>query len=644
MKRAPVVPFPLLHIRPGDDFYKHVNGRWLRAVKTPPFLSYYGVSEEIEEIIRNQQITLIKDCIHTFQKNPDDKLLCNKIARFGLSSLRPSVQNESIDLLKKMLKNIHCMRDISEVGSTLGEFARYRISSVISIYSYFKSGKDTTQHFSIGIGELGLPDNEYYVVHSKENTSTLISYGKLLDTLAKMLSEDPLSGIIPFESHLANTLESLRSDDEVFIKGDELHKKFPIFPWETFWLQFGLPEWKTYTFRIDCLTWIKGLEHYLKNVELDDWKRLLSAHLILHALPLLPPPYDDIHSAFYDRRLRGQTQKLPQIVLTVKYLQEWMTTTLSCLYLKTHIDQSIKKEAKIFTKKIQDAAVHRLREIDWMDPTTKKEAIQKIQRMYVGVGFPDTMPSPSNVDLTVNNLFQNILLLGEERTHDDIKSLGKKKNINSEWDDPIFAVNAYYYSETNQMIIPAGSLLWPFYSKVSPYGWNFGGLGAVIGHEMTHAFDSDGKDYNEYGEKVNWWKESDLSAYEKKTHAIISLFNKAKVLDHAVNGNKTLNENIADLGGLAIALAALETDMTESNLSEIKKKEAYRNFFNSFAVSWRIKEKPEKILQGLFMDRHAPAPLRVNLIVNQFDQWYSAFDIRETDALYIAPEKRIRIF
>ena len=268
---------------------------------------------------------------------------------------------------------------------------------------------------------------------------------------------------------------------------------------------------------------------------------MLSAHLILHALPLLPPPYDDIHSAFYDRRLRGQTQKLPQIVLTVKYLQEWMTTTLSCLYLKTHIDQSIKKEAKIFTKKIQDAAVHRLREIDWMDPITKKEAIQKIQRMYVGVGFPDTMPSSSNVDLTVNNLFQNILLLGEERTHDDIKSLEKKKNINSEWDDPIFAVNAYYYSETNQMIIPVGSLLWPFYSKVSPYGWNFGGLGAVIGHEMTHAFDSDGKDYNEYGEKVNWWKEKDLSAYEKKTHAIISLFNKAKVLDHAVNGNKTLN-------------------------------------------------------------------------------------------------------
>jgi len=254
------------------------------------------------------------------------------------------------------------------------------------------------------------------------------------------------------------------------------------------------------------------------------------------------------------------------------------------------------------------------------------------------------MPSPTNIDLTVNNLFQNILFLGEERTRDDIKSRGKKKNINSEWDDPIFAVNAYYYSETNQMIIPAGSLLWPFYSKISPYGWNFGGLGAVIGHEMTHAFDSDGKDYNEYGEKVNWWKESDLSAYEKKTHDIISLFNKAKVLNHAVNGNKTLNENIADLGGLAIALAALETDMAESNLSEIKKKEAYRNFFNSFAVSWRIKEKPEKILQGLFMDRHAPAPLRVNLIVNQFDQWYSAFDIRETDALYIAPEKRIRIF
>lgn len=161
---------------------------------------------------------------------------------------------------------------------------------------------------------------------------------------------------------------------------------------------------------------------------------------------------------------------------------------------------------------------------------------------------------------------------------------------------------------------------------------------------MTHAFDSDGKEYNEYGVEENWWTQKDNEEYKKRTNSLVQLFSKAKVLGHKVNGILTLNENISDLGGIAIALDALKLELGQEKLTKEEIKKAYQNFFIAYAVSWRIKEKPEKILQGLFLDRHAPAPLRVNLIVSQFDEWYEAFDIQTKEKLYIPPEERIRIF
>jgi len=234
--------------------------------------------------------------------------------------------------------------------------------------------------------------------------------------------------------------------------------------------------------------------------------------------------------------------------------------------------------------------------------------------------------------------------LGEDSTNSDLLKLNKNVDIENRWEDAIYAVNAYYYSEVNQIILPAGSLQWPFYHLLAPQGWNFGGLGAVIGHEMTHAFDSDGKNYNEYGVEENWWTANDNIEYKKRTTALVELFNNSKVLGHSVNGILTLNENISDLGGLAIALDALKLEITSQTLPKEAEKQVYQNFFIAYSVSWRIKEKQEKILQGLFLDRHAPAPLRVNLIVSQFDEWYTAFDIKVSDKLYIPPEERIRIF
>ena len=215
------------------------------------------------------------------------------------------------------------------------------------------------------------------------------------------------------------------------------------------------------------------------------------------------------------------------------------------------------------------------------------------------------------------------------------------KVITESWDEPPYAVNAYYFNETNQFILPAGSIQFPFYKKDS-VGWSFGGLGAVIGHEMTHAFDMEGKDYNATGEKGSWWTKRDTSAYSRKTKLLVDLFDKGKILKHPVDGDLTLSENISDLGGLGIALDALLHEL--EGFSDAERKKELRNFFIAYAVSWRIKDKPRKQLQRLFMDVHAPAELRVNYIVSQFQEWYDLFDVSTGDDLYIPPEERVRIF
>jgi predicted metalloendopeptidase len=305
-------------------------------------------------------------------------------------------------------------------------------------------------------------------------------------------------------------------------------------------------------------------------------------------------------------------------------------------------EPEIKRETGRFVEELVDVAKDRLQETEWLQPSTRKQAVEKVQRMILSIGYPDRFAKLSIPTVKSDNLLENLLQLGEWQTSYEISRLGETRKEQKDWDEPVFAVNAYYYSQSNEMVIPLGSLYWPFYSSTAKLGWNYGGLGCILGHEMTHAFDKEGKEYDPDGFPKKWWTESDNRAYNKKSRSLIQLYNQQTILNHPVSGSLTLSENIADLGGMAIALNALNRHLEKSGDDDRKK--AYQQFFLSYAVSWRLKEKPEKTLQSLFLDHHAPPSLRVNLIVSQFDEWYSAFEIQETDPMFIPPEKRIRIF
>ncbi len=638
LPRFPQVPPIQVLKRPGYDFYEYVNSAWLRSVKTPPWRAAFGVSEELEEKIK-QEFSKYLD-----PKDTRSKLLA-QVGHVAQSALRSSLQKNNVSLLKQILQDVHCLRDSKDICIMLAQMTKYRITSLLSFYTYYEAGKRVYCRPALSIGQLGLPDTTYYFGAAPGKSKTLAAYGAMLDKVGELLELPmPLSPVVQIESYFAKAILVTQTEDETYVKGAELKNLYPGFAWNEFWGTLGFSTWETSRFRLNPAGWIQAVTKALTKLSIEEWKLLLTVHIILHAFPMLPPPFDEIHFEFFEHRLKGQSKKLPQKELTIRLLQDWMPGIMSRLYLKDFVPPSLKSTATEFTNLIRSAAVKRVQMTEWFSSTTKKKAILKIQNMRTGVAYPNKFPPLPDVTLTPDNLLKNILVLGEDHTHKEIDQVNKVCDIENTWDDAIYAVNAYYYNDTNQMILPAGGLQWPFYHAKAPRGWNFGGLGAIIGHEMTHAFDSDGKDYDENGKKSDWWTQSDNREYNKRTKAIIALYNQAKVLGHPVSGKLTLNENISDLGGLAIALDALRLELQGIHASPEEQKEAYQHFFISYAVSWRIKEKPEKVLQGLFLDKHAPAPLRVNLVVSQFDEWYEAFDIQPNDALYIAPQHRIRIF
>ena len=345
--------------------------------------------------------------------------------------------------------------------------------------------------------------------------------------------------------------------------------------------------------------------------------------------------------------MRSRTSRTKPFVLFAKDksdCQSDLSKPLSILYKNYFLKDSFKRKATKFIEKIRISA---LKQIDsktsWMEDETKKKAKKKVKDMILSIGWPDSYPKFKLPLLQTDNLLENIYLLSSNSTDEDISLFYKKTGIPGKfWDEPSYIVNAFYYNEINEFIVPAGSLFYPFFGSTKSKGWNYGGLGCVIGHEMIHAFDDDGKDYDEHGYYNPWWQPRDNRRFHVMSKKLIDLYNNSTIFGIHMNGKLTLNENIADLGGISIALEALKDEI--KFMSEKEKKYELQQFFLSYAVSWRTKEEKQKVLQGFILDRHSPAELRVNNIVSQIDEWYDAFDIKVEDLLYIAPEDRIKIF
>jgi putative endopeptidase len=637
-------------ILPGDNFYLHVNSYWIKKTHIPESSVSYSVNEEIQDQIDEKLFEILRECEIFASKgiNAKGSKIRDIIGRLILSSMRFKVQKNSKFLLKEKIQNLHCIRSLDDIGEVLGYLCKHNVSTILGTYLQLERTEEDTSIYNLVItdGSLGLPDDTYYRATAPGKLRTLYSYIQLVKKLCNILEIEDLSTVIPIEAFFSAHIEkngSAKDNNNNLFKGVDLVKRFPKFPWKTFFQSYGIENFLENTFRIHSTKYIEVIEKSFSSIVFEQWKQLFILHTILHALPLLPPPFDDIHFDFFEKRLRGQKKKLSQNYLTLNLVRDYLSVPLSILYKEKYLEDSLKKDATKFIKTIQDSAVKQIDSNSWLEPNTKKRATKKVKDMVLCIGWPEKYPILYIPPLHTDNLLYNIYALAASKTFQEVQLLNKKTTPGVTWNEPNYLVNAFYYNEINQFVIPAGILMYPFFNKnKKALGWNYGGLGAVIGHEMIHAFDVDGKNYDENGVFKHWWSNKDLKKFHSFSKKLIEQYSLSKVFNVSVDGKKTLSENLADLGGLSIALEALKKEI--SSLNDSEKKEELKQFFISYAVSWRTKEEKQKVLQSLFMDVHAPAEFRVNNIVIHFDEWYSAFDIEVSNNLYVPPEERIRVF
>ena len=602
------------------NFYRWVNSSWLSKSKIPAYQSGISVSDELEDCIEKRIMNLLLP--------PPATPFGHSISLLSHSALTSRTQQTSVVLLTQILGTLNCIETTDDLARHLGGLAAARITSIFSL--------------TLNV----LPSNrvELSITPDPAGTDTYdrtASYRHMLRELGKEVHIPDLETVIPFERHLNDTYDRLYTETPpVKTSIRSLSKRFPGFAW-ALWCEAA-----TGSCDLDAPIYIRNIP-YIKFLisqlrqPIAVWKLFLARIYVVHAARYLPPPFDTLHHAYFGRILKGQRVKTPQHRLFYTIVSNYLTEPLSKALWEELGDPKHLHSFRAFTHRILDAAKKRMETVEWMRPATRVAAAEKLNSTLLELARPRSWNTYKPPPLDNDCLLRNIYTLGRWNTEQNLKRVGKPY---TNWEEGIFVVNAYYFNENNEMMIPYATTLPPFYDEKAPLGWNYGSIGAVIGHELCHGFDEDGKDYDPKGRHKVWWTRKDLRSYKRTTRRLVRLYNKQRVLGQPVNGSKTLSENIADLGGLGIALDAFKQDLDDKGITGEARRRALQTFFISFAVSWRTKTRPEKERTSLLTDRHAPAELRVNLIVNQFDEFYEAFGVKEGDKMWREPSARIRIF
>ena len=603
-----------------EDFYEWVNGAWLEKTVIPPHFTEYSVSQELDDCITEKSLKIIKG----------SEMLKPLVS----SVMDPEVQMNSVEYLKEILAEITFIKTPEDIFEHLFILCKRGIGGAFYLGNY--NGPDKVNCLFIDSGNCGLPPDFY------RDSGTMYHYRAFLKKIEAVFECEGLAKVLNTEKHMAEMSEQLYSNGKCNIRGSGLERKFPSIPWARMFQILGLEGWKKTCVYYSSPRWFRYIGKAVREIPVKYWRWYIMRCYIMNSIQFLPAPYNDAHFEFFGRIMKGQEVKIPQELQLVRIVHNYMLHDFSKMFWDEVGDPAIVPEIRRFAKSLVESAKRRIEAADWLLYKTRLAAVKKVDAMDIQTVRPSSWVSVGAPVLLEANLLKNIHNLSERNTATILGLIGTTSMI---WEEGTYKVNAYYFNYKNQMIIPYASCLSPFYSEKESAAYNYGSLGSIIGHELCHGFDEEGKEYDENGDMKRWWTRKDNLHYEKRSKALVRLFSRQKVWGKHVDGFDTLSENIADLAGLGISLQALKDDLQRRRVVDPEDvKGEYREFFVAYAISWRTKSRKRLEEYSLLADPHSPAYLRVNLSVSQFDEWYAAFGVTESSKMFIKPADRIRIF
>ncbi|RMH66041.1 MAG: M13 family peptidase [Calditrichaeota bacterium] len=637
-------------VRPQDDYYHYMNGTWLREFEIPADKSNYGTFTKLYDEAQQHLKDIIEEAAHAQNAQPGSEQ--QKVGDL-YKSFMDSARIEALGLkpIQKDLKQIAAMKNHQDVVDMMAAFSKASISKPFGIW-VDQDAKNTTQYIAyINQGGLSLPDRDYYLSDNERFKSIRQAYMKHLEKMFTMAGmahpADLAQSVFDLEKKIAQkhwTRVAQRDRNKTYNKftRDALKKSAPQFDWDRFFTQSEMD-------KIDQLIvrqpdYIQAFGKLFKQTPVSVWKAYLSYKLLSDAAPYLSSDFVNENFDFYAKTLAGVPQIRPRWKRGVSLTEGVLGEAIGKIYVSRFFKPEAKERMKQLVANLKEAFHDRLEQLDWMSPATKEKAKAKLAKFGTKIGYPDKWKDYSALEITADDLIGNLRRAALFEHKRQMDKLGKPID-REEWHMYPQTVNAYYNPSMNEIVFPAAILQPPFFNMEADDAVNYGGIGAVIGHELTHGFDDQGRKSDGDGNLTDWWTEEDAKEFEKRAQRMVEEYNKFSPIEGMhVNGAFTLGENIADLGGLTIAWYAYHKSLKGKEAPVIDGLSGDERFFLGWAQVWGRKYREDELRRRLKTDPHSPSEYRVNGIVTNMPEFYSTYQVKEGDGLFTPDSLRVRIW
>jgi len=633
--------------RPQDDLYQFVNGRWLLRTQIPADKSNYGSFTGLADAAQENIRTIINEAAK-HPTNANSQKVGDLHASFMNEEL---IDKLGINPIKPQLDAIDSLSNMEELFRHMGYLNSIGVGGPVGFF-VTTDAKNSSRYLSAMVQSgTSLPDRDYYLEEGEKYATAreaLKSYIATLFTLAKIPGgEQAATDILALEIKLAEIQwprTELRNAEKrynlYYVK--DLPTLTPSLPWKSFFEAAGVPD----IVEINVMTpsFFEGLDKIGNSLSLDIAKQYLRFRILDTAADYLPKPFVDANFDLYRKQLGGVPEQEPRWKRGVDTTGSVLGEAVGQLYVAKHFKPEAKQQMDELVANLMKAYEISIDDLAWMSDTTKERALEKLHKITPKIGYPNKWRDYSKLEIKADDLLGNMQRASEFEHNRMIKKLGEPVD-KEEWGMTPQTVNAYYNPTKNEIVFPAAILQPPFFDAEADNAANYGGIGAVIGHEISHGFDDQGSKYDGDGNLQNWWTDEDKAAFGKLTGQLVAQYEGYKVLDgKPLNGNLTLGENIADLSGMAIAYKAYILSLNGKDAPMIDGFTGPQRFFLGWSQIWRRLYRDEELLNRLLTDPHSPSHFRANGPVTNLKAFYEAFDVKPGDKLYKKPEDRIQIW
>lgn len=640
-----------LSVKPGDNFYLYANGTWIKNTPIPGSKTRWGSFDMLAE----ESSQALKGLLEDAAAKPGKNTLMKRVGDFFASGMdSAAIEKLGYQPIKKYLDDITKLKTKEDVLAHINYMRSHSIASPLYRIGVGQDVRNITSYIiSIGQGGTSMPDRDYYLKNDTRSQGIRKEYVTYVTKLFSLCGADDATAaknaatILQLETSLAGAQMSrveMRDPVKLYNKFavTALNAKTPNINWGTTLSQLGYTS-KTDSVVVSNPKFLGFIDSLVNTIPVDDWKTYLQWNVIRDASPYLSSAFTDANFV-YNKALSGQKEQTPRWQRVSGLVDGLLGDLLGQLYVDKYFKPAAKERMKALIENMVQTFDSRIQNLDWMSAETKIRALNKLHAFTRKIGYPDKWKDYEGLVIKRDDYLGNLLRCNEWRYKDNISRLGKPVD-KTEWGMTPPTVNAYYSPQKNEIVFPAGILRFPFFDFEADDAINYGGIAAVIGHEMTHGFDDQGRQFDADGSLHDWWTKADADEFKKRADEVVDQYNGFIVLDTLhVNGKLTLGENLADLGGLSIAYEAFKKTEQGKHGQPIDGFTPDQRFFLNWAQVWRQNILPEAQAQRILTDPHSPGMYRANGPLTNIDAFYEAFGVKEGDKMYKPKEKRTKIW